>query len=70
MLWSEIRRWAKDKGYHTEKRDSSYFWHRLDNPEACGTTASVSKLALAIYNHLTNNQFIEHQQNYVKPQRL
>jgi hypothetical protein len=68
MLWSEIKRWAKDKGYETikEKNDENtvYYWAKLDTPDASGVATSVSKLAFAIYNHMTDNKWIEHQKQY------
>lgn len=68
MLWSEIKRWAKDRGYDTlkDKDDNQYYWAKLDdnNPNASGVTTSVSKLATAIFNHLTDNKWVEHQTQY------
>ena len=59
MLWKEIKTWAKSKGYETikDKDDGQYYWAKLDssNPSDSGVTRSVSKLATAIFNHLTNN---------------
>lgn len=70
MLWSEIKKWAKDQGYETlkEKDDSingaSYYWAKLDDPQASGVSLSVSKLAKAIYNDITQNKWVEHQITY------
>ena len=68
MLWKEIKTWAKTKGYETvkDKDDDQYYWAKLDanDPNASGVAKSVSKLATAIFNHLTNNEFIEHQKQY------
>jgi hypothetical protein len=68
MLWNEIRRWAKNKGYTTvkDKDDNQYYWGKLDSgdPNASGVAKSVSKLATAIFNHLTNNEFVDHQTKY------
>ena len=54
MLWTEIRKWAKDRGYTTikDKDDGKYYWSKLDdnNPDASGVAHSVSKLATAIFN--------------------
>jgi hypothetical protein len=68
---SEIKRWAKDKGYSIikEKDDSingaSYYWAKDDDPSVTGVSVSVSKVALDIFNHITDNKWIEHQQNYI-----
>ncbi len=68
MLWTEVRSWAKSKGYETikDKEDNQYYWAKLDSndPDASGVAKSVSKLAVAIYNHLTDNKWIEHQKQY------
>jgi len=68
MLWSEVKRWAKDRGYDTikDKDDNQYYWAKLDSndPDASGVAKSVSKLAFAIYNHMTDNKWLEYQQQY------
>ena len=68
MLWKEIRTWAKSKGYETikDKEDGQYYWGKLDsnNPESSGVAKSVSKLATQIYNHMTNNQWVDYQKEY------
>jgi len=68
MLWTEVRSWAKSKGYETikDKEDNQYYWAKLDStePEASGVTKSVSKLAFAIYNHMTDNKWLDHQIKY------
>jgi hypothetical protein len=65
MLWKEIKTWAKSKGYETlkDKDDGQYYWVKLDS-DASGVASSVSKLATAIYNHMTDNKWIEHQKQY------
>lgn len=68
MLWKEIKSWAKSKGYETikDKDDNKYYWAKLDSndPNASGVTESVSKLATAIFNHITDNKWLEHQTKY------
>jgi len=68
MLWKEIKTWAKSKGYETvkDKDDDQYYWAKLDSndPNASGVAKSVSKLATAIFNHLTDNKFVDHQTKY------
>jgi hypothetical protein len=70
MLWTEVRSWAKSKGYETikDKEDNQYYWAKLDSsdPDASGVAKSVSKLAFAIYNHMTDNKWLDHQQEYRK----
>lgn len=68
MLWKEIKSWAKSKGYETikDKDDGQYYWAKLDSddPSASGVAKSVSKLATAIYNHMTDNIWVDHQKQY------
>lgn len=73
MQWSIIRSWAKDKGYTTsrakndnpdEPNDYIYSWSKNNDPSVCGTTTSVSKLATAIFNNLTNNAYVRYQNEY------
>lgn len=68
MLWKEIKSWAKSKGYETlkDKDDNQYYWAKLDSddPNASGVAPSVSKLARAIFNHITDNKWSDYQQEY------
>ena len=68
MLWKEVKTWAKSKGYETvkDKDDDQYYWAKLDSndPNASGVAKSVSKLATAIFNHLTENKWTDHQTKY------
>jgi hypothetical protein len=70
MLWSEVRKWAKENGYEVikEKDDSvngaSYYWADMTNTQISGVSLSVSKLARDIYNSLTNNEWVDHQAQF------
>ena len=64
MQISEIKKWAKTKGYEVikDKEDGLYYWAKLDaGPEASGVAKSVSKVATAIFNHMTEDRWVEHQ---------
>ena len=72
MLWTEIRKWAKENGYESfrEKINGSdnhyeYYWSKIDDPQCSGITTSVSKLANTIYNEITYNKWIDHQESYI-----
>jgi hypothetical protein len=61
---SEIKKWAKEKGYEVikDKEDGLYYWAKLDaGPDASGVAKSVSKVATAIFNHMTEDKWVEHQ---------
>jgi hypothetical protein len=72
MLWSEIKKWAKQQGYETlkEKGDEEigepvkYYWSKIDDASHSGVAKSVSKLAKEIYNDITDNRWLDHQQEY------
>jgi len=59
---TEVKTWAKNWGYSIikEKDDSlngaSYYWCKDTDPTATGVALSVSKVATAIYNHMTNEK--------------
>lgn len=68
--FAEIKKWAKEQGYQTvkEKDDSingaSYYWSKINDSSVSGVSLSVSKLATAIFNNLTDDKWVEHQQQY------
>lgn len=70
MTISEIKKWAKNLGYSAakNKEDNKYYWKKSDSDSVddCGVTTSISKLAKAIFNHRTNNKWIDHQEEYKK----
>ena len=64
MTISEIKKWATTKGYEVikDKEDGLYYWAKLDaGPDASGVAKSVSKVATAIFNHMTDDKWVEHQ---------
>jgi hypothetical protein len=67
MTISEIKKWATTKGYEVikDKEDGLYYWAKLDaGPEDSGVAKSVSKVATAIFNHLTDNKWVDHQTKF------
>lgn len=76
MTITEIKSWAKRFGYSIikEKDDSingaSYYWAKNDDPSATGVSLSVSKVARDIYNHMTDNKWVDHQNNYVSEKEI
>ena len=75
MNWTNIKRWAKDKGYKVDREKSgdeanpyNYEWKVLDDPTRHGTINSLSKMAMAIYNDITDNKHVEHQKRYKQEQ--
>jgi hypothetical protein len=74
MTFSAIRSWAKSKGYSAVKvGDGDYKWAKSGETQDStnsGSVTSVRKLATAIYNHITNNQWVEYQEEYRKKKEL
>lgn len=72
MNFSEIKKWSKEQGFQVlkEKDDSingaSYYWMKVSDPSVSGVSLSVSKLATAIFNQLSNNKWADHQKEYRK----
>jgi hypothetical protein len=70
MLISEIKRWAKEKGYivtkHGGGEEATYSWYKVSDPSIKGEASSVSKVAAAVFNNLTDNRWVEYQEQYRK----
>lgn len=70
MLWTEVRKWAKELGYDSikDKDDGKYYWSKFDSNtiDSSGVAPSVSKLAKAIFNHITDNKWVDHQKEYIE----
>jgi hypothetical protein len=64
MMWNETSKWAKSHGYKMSRKDGSILWSKLDDKEICGVENSIEETARAIFNHITNNKWVEHQRNY------
>lgn len=67
---TEIKKWAKEWGYSIlkEKDDTingaSYYWSKDNDPNVTGVALSVSKVATAIFNNITNDKWLDHQKTY------
>lgn len=75
MLWKEIKTWAKEQGYKTDRKKIEtednlyhYTWFKIDDETICGTATSVSKVATAIYNNMTDHNYVEYQEDYKEKQ--
>lgn len=72
MLFKEIKTWAKSHGYNLSKikdGESTYYeWSKIDsdNKEHSGIAKSVSKVAMVIFNDLTDNKWVEHQEKFLE----
>jgi hypothetical protein len=69
MKWSEIKKWAKSKGYEVdrtkkEKNKYLYNWVELSNPNNKGRAQSTFDLAKDVYNNMTDNRHLAYQKAY------
>ena len=71
MKYSEISKWAKTQGYKVdrEKLAPKTYLYTWEKDGDSGEEHHVSDLATAIFNHMTDNRWLEYQQNYVPPQK-
>lgn len=70
MIWKEIKTWATNKGYKVDRKsiegqDKKYVYSWKYN-DVEGITYSTNECATMIYNHMTNNEFVEYQKEYEK----
>ena len=71
MMITEVRKWAKEKGYEvkTSKENGGYNW-RHPSEEEYIFSKNVDDLATDIFNHLTKNKWKSYQENYTKPEKF
>lgn len=78
ILISEVKRWAKNKGYiitkekgDEEKGDpTTYKWYKITDPTIQGIATSVSKVATAVYNDISGYKWLEYQKNFKKVDKV
>lgn len=68
MIWTEIKKWARENGYDIlkEKGKDEYVWTKDSDPSVTGLATSLNQLATDIYNDKTGNQWIEYQREYIR----
>jgi len=71
LNFTQIRSWAKSKGYTVtkDKEAGKYYWRRTNEKEiidncASGVSTSVKELATDIFNDMTDNRWICYQNKY------
>jgi hypothetical protein len=78
MIISEIKKWAKANGYSIIKEQENntfvYYWSKDNDISVTGVASSVSKVATCIFNHMTDNKWVDHQKEYydtlIKPTHM
>jgi len=73
MKFTEIKKWAKSHGYELSRKkieaETKTYFYTWSTGDESGTADSVFDSAKAIYNHITNDKWVEYQENYVPPQK-
>lgn len=72
MIWTEIKKWARENGYDVlkTKGEEEYLWTKDDDPSVTGICHSVRQLATDIYNDKTGNKWLEYQQEYIRSKAI
>lgn len=59
MMWNEIKKYATSNGLKVKKVDDTYVWDEK-------IYSSLNELTKDLFNHVTNNKYIENQKSYNK----
>ena len=72
MTFKEIKQWAKQYGYEVlkEKGTERCVWTKVDDPAVTGMADTLSDTATQVYNHMTNNAWIEYQEEYKRTKEI
>lgn len=72
MQWNLIKTWAREHGYDVlkEKGKDSYIWTKVDDPSITGITDNLRQLSIDIYNHMTDNKWLDYQKEYAKTKEI
>lgn len=65
---TEIKKWAKDHDITVKNKDGGYFWF-VGKSGAESEVKNLDQTVTDIFNHITNNAWLEHQKNF-KPSSL
>jgi hypothetical protein len=66
MTWKEIKLWAEKHSYEVSKTQDEnnqrvYFWNKGSDNQSADSTSSLIR---SIFNHMTDNKFLDHQSSY------
>jgi hypothetical protein len=66
MLWGEVSKWAKEKGYKISRKDGNYVWVSTTDPNKKGEAEDLEDIAKAVFNQITDNKWLEYQKKYIQ----
>jgi hypothetical protein len=64
MMWGEVNKWAKEKGFKLKRIDGLIHWHKLDDATICGAEENIDEVATAIFNVISDYKWVEYQKSY------
>jgi len=64
---NEIKQWAKKQGITIKKQGEGYVWFK--DEARCDVPKDISEAVKDIYNHMTDNKYLEYQKNY-SPEKI
>lgn len=62
FIWTEIKKWAKSNNLEPKKTGSEYIFEEK-------TYKDLDSLVTTLFNKITENKWVEHQNNYEKNSR-
>ena len=65
MNITELKKWAKSHDFTVKNKDGGYEFRKNDE-EKYEFAENAQKLSILIFNRITNNRFVEHQNNFKK----
>ena len=72
MNFTLLKSWAKEKGYDVlkEKGTEVCIWTVKDDPAVTGMADTLRDTATQIYNHMTDNKWVEYQEEYKRTKEI
>jgi hypothetical protein len=72
MNFTLLKQWAKEKGYDVlkEKGTEVCIWTLKDDPAVTGMADTLIDTATQIYNHITDNKWLEYQEEYKRTKEI
>ena len=64
ITYKELELWANKWGYRVEKRRGRIRWWKEPFCSSGGSGVDVGAVATDIFNHITNDAWVEYQQEY------
>lgn len=72
MNFTLLKQWARDKGYDVlkEKGTERCIWTVKNDPSVTGMADTLRDTATQIYNHITDNKWVEYQEEYKRTKEI